>query len=108
MSEVITLSNASNREAHGKENPRGMVRQVFEANPRCQSEAAPYSTPQAAKKIGVSFVTLHRWLRDGKIRPQAVPLEGHNLWVWPDADIAKGGKVKAAQKPGPKAKGGKR
>jgi predicted site-specific integrase-resolvase len=27
-----------------------------------------YSTPQAAKKIGVSFITLHRWIRDGKIQ----------------------------------------
>jgi predicted site-specific integrase-resolvase len=68
-----------------------------------------YSTPQAAKKIGVSFITLHRWLRDGKIRPSlAFPLQGRTLWLWTDADIAKGRKVKAAQKPGPKPKGGKR
>ncbi len=67
-----------------------------------------YSTPQAAKKIGVSFLTVHRWLRDGKIRPsQAIPLQGRTLWLWTDADIAKGRKVKAAQKPGPKPKGGK-
>jgi len=62
-----------------------------------------YSTPQAAKKIGVSFITLHRWLRDGKIRPQGIRLQGRTLWLWKDADIAKGRKVKAAQKPGPKA-----
>ena len=67
-----------------------------------------YSTPQAARKIGVSFITLHRWLRDGKIRPsQAIPLEGRTLWLWTDADIAKGRKVKAAQKPGPKPKAGR-
>jgi predicted site-specific integrase-resolvase len=66
-----------------------------------------YSTPQAAKKIGVSFITLHRWLRDGKIRPQAIPLQGRTLWLWTDADIAKGRKVRAAQKPGPKPKAGK-
>jgi predicted site-specific integrase-resolvase len=65
-----------------------------------------YSTPQAAKKIGVSFITLHRWLRDGKIRPQGIPLEDRILWLWTDADIAKGRKVKAAQKPGPKPKAG--
>jgi predicted site-specific integrase-resolvase len=65
-----------------------------------------YSTPQAAKKIGVSFITLHRWLKDGKIRPQGIPLEGRILWLWTDADIAKGRKVKAAQKPGPKPKAG--
>jgi len=65
-----------------------------------------YSTPQAAKKIGVSFITLHRWLRDRKIRPQGIPLEGRILWLWTDADIAKGRRVKAAQKPGPKPKAG--
>lgn len=66
-----------------------------------------YSTPQAARKIGVSFITLHRWLRDGKIRPsQAIPFQGRTLWLWTDADIAKGKKVKVAQKPGPKRKGG--
>jgi predicted site-specific integrase-resolvase len=67
-----------------------------------------YTTPQAAKKIGVSFITLHRWLRDGKIRPRAIPLQGRFLWLWTDADIAKGRKVKAVQKPGPKPKAGNR
>ena len=66
-----------------------------------------YSTPQAAKRIGVSFITLHRWLRDGKIRPSvAIPVHKRTLWAWTDADIAKGKKVKAAQKPGPKPKAG--
>jgi hypothetical protein len=67
-----------------------------------------YTTPQAAKKIGVSFITLHRWLRDGKIRPQGIRLQGRTLWLWTDADMAKGRKVKAAQKPGPKPKGRER
>ena len=66
-----------------------------------------YSTPQAARKIGVSFITLHRWLRDGKIRPsQAIPLHRRTLWLWSDADIARARQVKAAQKPGPKPKAG--
>lgn len=63
-----------------------------------------FSTPKAAKMIGVSFITLHRWLRDGKIRPHGIPLEGRTLWRWTSADITKGRKVKAAQKPGPKPK----
>jgi predicted site-specific integrase-resolvase len=63
-----------------------------------------YTTPQAAKLIGVSFPTLHRWLRDGKIRPQGIPQADRTVWVWRDADIARGKKVKAAQKPGPKPK----
>lgn len=63
-----------------------------------------YSTLQAAAKIGVGFRTLNRWLALGLIRPSvAVPMGGgRTLWRWTDADIAKGRKVKATQKPGPK------
>jgi predicted site-specific integrase-resolvase len=63
-----------------------------------------YSTPQAAKLIGISFPSLHRWLRDGKIRPQGIPLAGRTVWIWRDADIARGKKVKEQQRPGPKPK----
>ena len=64
-----------------------------------------YSTRQAAAKMRVSFRTLNRWLADGKIKPStAIKLPtGRTLWLWTDRDIAKGRKVKAAQKPGPKA-----
>ena len=64
-----------------------------------------YSTERASALIGVSFRTLNRWLALGKIRPsQGITLsDGRILWRWTDADIAKGRKVKAAQKPGPKA-----
>jgi predicted site-specific integrase-resolvase len=63
-----------------------------------------YGTQQAAKKMGVSFRTLNRWLFRGLIRPS---LEfaiggGRTLWRWTEADIARGRKVKAIQKPGPK------
>ncbi len=63
-----------------------------------------YSTESAAAKIGVSFRTLNRWLALGLIRPsKAIPIGGgRTLWRWTDADIARGRKVKAAQKPGPK------
>ena len=69
-----------------------------------------YSTQNAAAKIGVSFRTLNRWLALALIRPsQAVPMGGgRTLWRWTDADIARGRKVKATQKPGPKAKPKKR
>jgi predicted site-specific integrase-resolvase len=65
-----------------------------------------YSTAIAARRIGVSFRTLNRWLARGLIRPsQAMPMGGgRTLWRWTDADIARGRKVKAEQKPGPKAK----
>lgn len=69
-----------------------------------------YSTEAAARLIGVSFRTLNRWLALKKIRPSvAVPLDGGlTLWRWTGRDIARGRKVKAAQKPGPKAKRKKR
>lgn len=69
-----------------------------------------YSTQQAAKKMGVSFRTLNRWLFRGLIRSS---LEfsiggGRTLWRWTDADIVHGRKVKAAQKPGPKPRKSRR
>jgi DNA-binding transcriptional MerR regulator len=65
-----------------------------------------YSTAQAARRMGVSFRTLNRWLALGLIRAsQQLPYGGGRiLWRWTDADIAKGRKVKAAQKPGPKVR----
>ena len=64
-----------------------------------------YSTKSAAAKIGVSFRTLNRWLALELIRPsKTLPMGGgRTLWRWTDADVAKGRKVKAAQRPGPKA-----
>jgi predicted site-specific integrase-resolvase len=65
-----------------------------------------YSTEVAAKRIGVSFRTLNRWLALGKIQPSVgIPFsDGRKLWRWTDADLAKGRKVKIAQKPGRKAR----
>ena len=65
-----------------------------------------YSTEVAAKRIGVSFRTINRWLAQGKIRPSiAIPFsDGSKLWRWGDADLVKARKVKAAQKPGRKAR----
>jgi predicted site-specific integrase-resolvase len=65
-----------------------------------------YSTAQAAAKIGVGFRTLNRWLARGLIRPStAIKMpNGRTLWLWTDADIAEGRKVKATLKPGPKPK----
>jgi len=65
-----------------------------------------YSTRQAAKKIGIGFRSLNRWLALELIRPSvAVPMDGGRThWRWTDADITQGRKVKVKQKPGPKAK----
>ena len=64
-----------------------------------------YSTRQAAAKR-VSFRTLNRWLADGKIKPStAIKMpNGRTLWLWREADIAKGRKVRDEQTPGPKPK----
>jgi predicted site-specific integrase-resolvase len=58
----------------------------------------------------VSFRTLNRWLADGKIKPsKAIKMpNGRTLWLWSEADIAKGRKVKAQQHPGPKPEGGRK
>ena len=65
-----------------------------------------YNTRQAAVKIGVGFRTLNRWLNLGTIRPtQGVPYgNGRILWVWSDADILKGRKLKSETHPGRKPK----
>jgi predicted site-specific integrase-resolvase len=61
-----------------------------------------YSTPEAAKLIGVSVITAHRWLATGKIRPFGIELAyGRKLWRWNARDIAEGRKLKALQKHGP-------
>jgi hypothetical protein len=69
-----------------------------------------YNTRTAAAKIGVSFRTLNRRLALGKLKPsRAVEMPGGNtLWLWNDADVKRGRKVKAAQRPGPQPKAAKR
>lgn len=78
------------------------------ARVRMKKAKKTYSTRQAAAKMRVSFRTLNRWLADGKIKPsRAIEMpNGRTLWLWGDADIAKGRKVKAAQIPGPKPEAG--
>jgi hypothetical protein len=56
-----------------------------------------YTTRQAAEKVGVHFLTLHRMLAAGKIKPKpkGIPLPGDKtLWQWTDADIAKAKSLK--------------
>jgi hypothetical protein len=69
-----------------------------------------YSTLQAARKMGIGFRTLNRWLELGKIQPStAIKMpNGRTLWLWTEVDIDRGRKVKAAQKPGPKPRKGRR
>jgi hypothetical protein len=63
------------------------------------SRPKTYSTPEAAKLIGVSVITLHRWLGARKIQPYGIELgDGRKLWQWNDRDIAEGRKLKASHK----------
>lgn len=67
------------------------------------------NTREAARKIGVSFRTLNRWISLGRIKPsQGVPMgAGRTLWLWTAADVTKGRKIRATLKPGIQPKGGK-
>lgn len=58
-----------------------------------------YSTPMVAKLLGVNFLTLHRWIKAGKIRPEGIQLpDGRVMWLWTEADIAKAESLKDAYK----------
>jgi len=49
-----------------------------------------YSTRQAAEIVGISWITLRRWLAAREVRPSvAVPYDGRTLWRWTDADVEK-------------------
>jgi predicted site-specific integrase-resolvase len=63
-----------------------------------------YTTRGAAAKMGISFRTLNRWLALGRIKPsRAIEMPGgRTLWLWNDADVIRGRKVKAAQRRGPR------
>jgi predicted site-specific integrase-resolvase len=54
-----------------------------------------YGTKEAAEKIGVSLRTLNRWLAAGKLKPShGTPYGGNRtLWLFIDADIARGKKI---------------
>ena len=74
--------------------------------PRPVKQKKTYSTPEAAKKLGVSLRTFKRWIASSKIHAsQSLPFgsTGNRLRRWTEADIRAAFKVKAAQKPARKA-----
>lgn len=77
---------------------------------RMKKAKKTYSTRQAAAKMRVSFRTLNRWLADGKIKAStAIKMpNGRTLWLWREADITKGRRLKSQLRPGPKPKVGRR
>jgi len=55
------------------------------------------STAEVADKIGVSKLTLVRWLLAGKLKePRRVKQGGIELRLWTDADVERATKYKAA------------
>ena len=65
-----------------------------------------YSTPRLAEAIGVSLVTIYRWVAAGKIKAQG-PSYPHGdgvVMFWTEGDVANARKVKAEQRPGPTVK----
>ena len=55
-----------------------------------------YSTKQAAKKVGVHWVTLHKWRAAGKVRAShQIGMNGGKHWRWTEQDIKAARKFKA-------------
>jgi len=56
-----------------------------------------YSTKEAARLAGIHWVTLHRWLAAGGVRPsQSIKFNGGKLWRWTAADVERVRKYRAA------------
>ena len=69
-----------------------------------------YSTKQAARLVGIHWVTLHHWLAAKKVRAsQAFPIDGRKYWRGTEHDVARVRKYKEkfyrkGRGPKPKAK----
>jgi excisionase family DNA binding protein len=62
-----------------------------------------FSTSQAAKKLGVTLVTLQRHVSSGRVKaPKLGRVGGIKVRLWTDRDIDKARKILATIKPGRK------
>lgn len=51
---------------------------------------SPKSTREIAADVGVTKMTIERWLRDGKIsRPKTIEFGGRKFRLWTRADVEK-------------------
>jgi excisionase family DNA binding protein len=49
---------------------------------------APFSTRYAAKAVGISLMTLQRWIADGDIRPPKLQIvNGRATRLWDNEDL---------------------
>jgi len=65
-----------------------------------------YSTVKVAKMLGIGWSTLYRWIVEGKVEaPPVQSLDGFEIRLWSEEDIAKVRKYKAEHYWG---KGGRR
>ena len=56
-----------------------------------------YSTKQAAQHAGVHFITLQRWVKEGRVSPSMrIKQNGREVWVWTAGDMQKIKRYKAA------------
>jgi predicted site-specific integrase-resolvase len=57
--------------------------------------AKPCNTQQAAKAVGISIMTLQRWLAMGKVKgPELQIRDGRAVRLWTNADVVMLRKVK--------------
>jgi excisionase family DNA binding protein len=64
-----------------------------------------YSTEEAAKLIGITRITLQRWISKKRITPSiSVPMRGKTLWRWTPDDIRRAKLLRGTFKPGPAAR----
>jgi excisionase family DNA binding protein len=55
-----------------------------------------YSTVQVAKRLGISWSTLHRWIESKKVQaPPVQALGGLQVRLWTEADLEAARKYKA-------------
>jgi hypothetical protein len=67
-----------------------------------------HSTEKAAELIGITRITLQRWLAKALVRPSiAIPMRGKTLWRWTPEDVRRAKQLRGTFKPGPKSKAAK-
>jgi DNA-binding transcriptional MerR regulator len=68
-------------------------------------EEKTYTTSEVARKVGVSYQTLHNWLNSNLVpSPKLVNVGKNSVYLWTEADIERARKIKGTLRPGRKPK----